>query len=1441
MSQFFKLHNIIFDMSLNIGINTTLTDLEPFSSGRIMKIIDPSGYGIVLPYLTNDISFVNLFIGSFTYKLNYDLYSAYTLQGFCDFNPYYIDNVGKEVDSNNNVYIYNPTRIDFSNNKISFCINSLNGDVVEKFVINSDGKVGIGKGDIIYDYEPTYQLDVNGSIDCQEFYLNGTLLNPAETHNLTSVTITNSNISYNINISKIETNNLTINNCLTIMQTLDISNYLDINGTFIGNAIYKYTDVSNETYKDSSDKMYIHDVDVSSVGLPKMTDETSVDVSSIYYNTSDYSIKNSTNTILNSSSSDVTTTPDLFNNSAPTGYLDDYGVKSITYDSNWWGFELQTTDNSMTCMCNMINSITDSGVNNTGSISVTVSENGSDVFDFYTESQVRTGFNIKKSGYYYATVVFPLNGSAYSDINFTFGFLKNTYSGTPKQNYLQTWSEFYQLSDVSPLDDNDSLNKFGVIKDTNYQIEGFSSDSPGATPLPGVITGRTVTQADSNASMNYSYEYSFPFVITTDGPHFVSFFATSDNNDYSIHNGLRIRFIKYGDLDESDFINTTYGSNTVDNQISTNQAGVVLPASTTISWLSNYATNGIPNNISADVQVATLTADTGDALGFTIVSYSGYYSNNNQDVDISYSPFYTSSNQLLTNGLSFPYQFSRYDMTDISFQITASNKNGSQPTPSSTIISINYPVPSETIITWEDSFGSGLIPVDTSPTITIGTLTSDTGDATGFTLIATTRGNELLEIVGSNLNLIGVIEQSDVGTLDFSINAINDTGTQVTATDFTIEFYGSLMNTYSVTGTYEENEYTGSDNYGIDISYVTVKFTDDGTITFDQDTTVDYLVVGGGGRSGWGSSGYMSSGDQFAGNGGGGGGGGVVIKTDQTLSLNTQYEVIVGSDEEDSSFNSTFAGGGGRGGIGTYQAVTGSAGSVGSEGAGSHGGGGGGGIYGYYRSAVGDYIANEGGAGATSPGYSGGDYFHTSGVWYFSGGGGGAGGSAEDSDRLAEEHDTAEGGPGVMSDITGTQIYYGAGGRGQLASNFGGNWALNGLLTRSNNFTDGAYGNGGDATNNSTVTSQIIDYGNDGVVIIRFLKYPQTLNTYSVTGSYQTNTYISDGKNYLSVKFTDDGTITFDQDTSVDYLVVGGGGAGGMGIGYHAGGGGGGGGVYSSTGTLTANTSYSIEVGDGGTLASSSLVSGDGNTARGEFGGDTIFNGITVLGGGGGGAEGQTNGSGNGQALDGGANGGGGAAYGSSGSIWLAPGASGTNSVYDSGTYSGGYSGGDGAMGYTNVGKGGGGGGAGGAGGEGLSGDNWIQGDGGDGIINTLWDGTDIYYGGGGGGMGQAGASATNTTSHSNYETTGQLVGKGGLGGGGNGLQNGADGHGGGGGGSSTYAYNNGTGVADSSNYANHPNDIEATGVSSGSSITIVGGNGGSGVVILRFLKYPES
>ena len=1083
----YTIENLHFDDKLNFGINTDISLSN--TSSKILTIVDVSGRGIILPNSGDfekepnyyNIPFQNKYLGSFSYNTN-NYFDIYGKNGWCPFDINYLNNTGRYDDG---MYVSEPqvvTRIDFNDNKMSFRTDPSGITPVERLVIDSSGSVGIGKSDLISNYEPSYELDVNGAIDCQELYLNGTLLNPAETHNLTSVIITNSNIANNINISKIETNDLSINTCLTIMQTLDISSNVNVNGTLIGNAIYKYTDVSNETYKDSSDKMYIHDVDISSVGLPKMTDETAVDLNSIYYNTSDNSIKNSTNTILNAADNSITVPPNLFSGTSPS-YFSFNTIPSITYHSNWWGFTLGLTGGNIKCLDHIQNSPGEDGMNSGGTVTCKISQNGSDTFGFESDSATRTGFYIKKSGYYYGTVVFPLNGSTAMSKTFTFGFLKDTYSVTALQNIDKTYSEFYILANVSPLDDNDNLFKSGNAKDTNYQVEGFSSNSSSVTPLPTPTTGRVVTHAGSLSSVNYSYEYSFPFLIATDEDHFVSFFASASGSNYYVHNGLRIQFFRYGDFDESDFITSTFGTNTEESQVSTNQTGAVIPGSVSITWENSYDTNGVPNG-SNSLLVATLYAN--NATGYSITNQEGYDANG--DSVVISDPFIISSNQLYTSSL---FTYSRYNVSGISFDIVGSNSNGSGTTLSSNV-SFYFPVPSETIIIWDGYFGSGSIPVDTSPTITIGTLTSDTEDATGFTLIATTRGNELLEIVGSNLNLIGVIEQSDVGTLDFSINAINDTGTQVTATDFTIEFYGSLMNTYSVTGTYEENEYTGSDNYGIDVSYVTVKFTDDGTITFDQDTTVDYLVVGGGGRSGWGSSGYMSSGDPFAGNGGGGGGGGVVIKTDQTLSLNTQYEVIVGSDEEDSSFNSTFAGGGGRGGIGTYQAVTGSAGSVGSEGAGSHGGGGGGGIYGYYRSADNTYITVEGGAGATSPGYSGGDYFHTSGVWYFSGGGGGAGGSAEDSGRFANEHDTAEGGPGVMSDITGTQIYYGAGGRGQLAGNSGGNWVLNGLLTRSNNFTDGAYGNGGDASNNSTVTAGIIDYGNDGVVIIRFLKYPES-------------------------------------------------------------------------------------------------------------------------------------------------------------------------------------------------------------------------------------------------------------------------------------------------------------------------------------------------------------
>jgi hypothetical protein len=575
----YTIENLNFDDDLNFGINTT--DTLSNSPGKILTIVDENGRGIILPKGATDekepnyyLPFQNKYLGSFSYSINRydnsdDNFDIYGKNGWTPFTINYLNNTGT-YDDGYNSYEQNVTRIDFNNNKMSFRTDPSGITPVERVVINQSGYIGIGKSDLITDYEPSYELDVNGAIDCQELYINDTLLNPAETHNLTSVTITNSN-SYNINVSKIETNNLSINNCLTIIHTLDISNNVNVNGTLFGNAMYKSTDSVNETTKDSSDKMYIHDVDISSAGLPKMTNETGVDLSSIYYNTSDNEIKNNENTILNITDDIITEPPNLFNGTSPS-YFSFNTIPSITYHTNWWGFILGLSSGNIKCLDHIQNSPGEDGMNSGGTVNFKISENASDTFGYESDSDTRTGFYIYKSGYYYGTVVFPLNGSTNMSKTFTFGFLKDTYSSSPLQNIEKTYSEFYQLAGVTPLDDNDLLFKSGTSKDTNYQIEGFSSNSPTVTPLPTPVTGRVVTQATSNSSVNYSYEYSFPFLIATDGPHFVSFFASASGSDYSVHNGLKIQFFRYGDFDDSDFIISTFGTNTEASQVSTNQS-----------------------------------------------------------------------------------------------------------------------------------------------------------------------------------------------------------------------------------------------------------------------------------------------------------------------------------------------------------------------------------------------------------------------------------------------------------------------------------------------------------------------------------------------------------------------------------------------------------------------------------------------------------------------------------------------------------------------------------------------------------------------------------------------------------------------------------------------------------------------------------------------------
>lgn len=268
--------------------------------------------------------------------------------------------------------------------------------------------------------------------------------------------------------------------------------------------------------------------------------------------------------------------------------------------------------------------------------------------------------------------------------------------------------------------------------------------------------------------------------------------------------------------------------------------------------------------------------------------------------------------------------------------------------------------------------------------------------------------------------------------------------------------------------------------------------------------------------------------------------------------------------------------------------------------------------------------------------------------------------------------------------------------------------------------------------------------------------------------------------------------------SSIDFLVVGGGGAGG----YRTGGGGGAGGYITSviqTGgsqlplssfTASMNIAYPIVVGAGGTAVNTDAPSsGDGSYSR--------LNAYLAEGGGRGGSgyNGTTDAAiyRNGQP---GGSGGGGGSWEKSPSY--ATGSGGITSATYGGPY--GYNGGSGSIASNSTfRRGGGGGGAGSLGQNALTGNpsSTAGANGGDGL-NTGPGITLIYRGGGGGGGQSIFPGTPNTASY------------GGLGGGGNGGTsgfapgNGAEftGGGGGGGGASPY---------------------------------LIGGNGGKGVVIIRY------
>lgn len=249
---------------------------------------------------------------------------------------------------------------------------------------------------------------------------------------------------------------------------------------------------------------------------------------------------------------------------------------------------------------------------------------------------------------------------------------------------------------------------------------------------------------------------------------------------------------------------------------------------------------------------------------------------------------------------------------------------------------------------------------------------------------------------------------------------------------------------------------------------------------------------------------------------------------------------------------------------------------------------------------------------------------------------------------------------------------------------------------------------------------------------------------------------------------------------AVDYLVVGGGGGGG---GRDSSGGGGGGGVLSNLLTPSSAAALGLVSGPNEVVVGAGGAGGV-NTTRGSNGQASSLGSVVALGGGAGGPYASP------------------AAPGPSG------GGAGRESTPGTGTEDQGFDGGSGTGGGNSaVDAGGGGGGAGGKGGDGISG--VAGGDGGVGLVVDI-TGSPVYYGGGGGGAPHRLATTL-------------LGGKGGAGGGGDAAAasfarpgDGKENTGGGGGASRS-----------------------APGYQGATSDLYTGGDGGSGIVIVRYPGEP--
>jgi len=460
-------------------------------------------------------------------------------------------------------------------------------------------------------------------------------------------------------------------------------------------------------------------------------------------------------------------------------------------------------------------------------------------------------------------------------------------------------------------------------------------------------------------------------------------------------------------------------------------------------------------------------------------------------------------------------------------------------------------------------------------------------------------------------------------------------------------------------------------------------------------TQVDVLVVGGGGSGG---------GDREG--GGGGGAGDVVWQTNVGVTGFTSVivgdggaaSIVQGINGEQSSFVGTTtvtAAGGGGGGRGESSAN-------GTDGASGGGGGAtdsnnttrtGGNATGVNGFDGGDGVSvnnndnnvrGGGGGGATAAGNSG-----VAGA----AGSGGAGGSGMDQSANVG---TTVGVLGWFGGGGGGGKMQGAGGSGGVGGQGGGGAGSIGLGVPGDGTASTGGGGGG---RGGTTNDQLSGRGGSGVVIVRYIApvISEDYVVHSFTGPQD---------------FIPPPGIA-----AVDALLVGGGGAGG-GDRFGAGGGGAGEVSFNENVAVTPGDEYPVVIGAGGTATN----------ATGNNGGDSTFNGLDAIGGGGGARADSpaTNG------VSGASGGGGGGGSG--------------NTTGGAGTA--GNDGSGGINGVDNFDLGGGGGGAGADATPGITGAAGRGGNGGDGLDMSLYFGTSVgesgvFGGGGGGGKRTGGAGGT--------------------------------------------------------------------------------------------------